>query len=102
MKFYDPTLNPNIKFARHAISIDEARPSFQRVPWGGSGNKETSFAQLWFAGCHSDVGGSYPRTNRGLSDISLQWMLHAATGGRTQAGCERAAPLPRQRRPAAR
>jgi len=80
MKFYDPTLNPNIKFARHAISIDEARPSFQRVPWGGSGNKETSFAQLWFAGCHSDVGGSYPENESRLSDISLQWMLHAATG----------------------
>jgi hypothetical protein len=80
MKFYDPTLNPNIKFARHAISIDEARPSFQRVPWGGSGNKETSFAQLWFAGCHSDVGGSYPENESRLSDISLQWMLHAASG----------------------
>ena len=79
MKFYDPTLNPNIKFARHAISIDEARPSFQRVGWGGSSNKETSFVQLWFAGCHSDVGGSYLENESRLSDISLQWMLDAAT-----------------------
>ena len=80
MKFYDPTLDPNIPYARHAISIDEARPSFQRVPWGGSGNKQTSFVQLWFAGCHSDVGGSYVENESRLSDISLKWMLDAATG----------------------
>lgn len=79
MKFYDPTLNPNIKYARHAISIDEARPSFQRVPWGSRGNQQTSFVQLWFAGCHSDIGGSYLENESRLSDISLQWMLDAAT-----------------------
>jgi hypothetical protein len=32
-------------------------------------------AQCWFAGDHSDVGGSYPETESRLSDISLQWML---------------------------
>jgi len=79
MNFYDLTLNPNIRYARHAISIDEARPSFQRVGWGGSGNRQTSFAQLWFAGCHSDVGGSYAENESRLSDISLKWMLDAAT-----------------------
>lgn len=79
MKFYDPTLNPNIKYARHAISIDEARSSFQRVGWGGSGNQQTSFVQLWFAGCHSDVGGSYLENESRLSDVALKWMLDAAT-----------------------
>jgi uncharacterized protein (DUF2235 family) len=78
MKFYDLTLNPNVKFARHAISIDEARPSFQRVGWGGSGNTTTNFQQIWFAGCHSDVGGSYVENESRLSDISLKWMHDAA------------------------
>ena len=34
--------------------------------------------QLWFAGNHSDIGGSYSENESRLSDISLQWMLEAA------------------------
>jgi len=79
MNFYDLTLNPNVKFARHAISIDEARGSFQRVGWGGAENRTTNFQQIWFAGCHSDIGGSYVENESRLSDISLRWMLDAAT-----------------------
>jgi Uncharacterized alpha/beta hydrolase domain (DUF2235) len=30
---------------------------------------------VWFAGVHSDVGGSYPQECSGLSNIPLQWML---------------------------
>jgi uncharacterized protein (DUF2235 family) len=78
MKFYDLTLNPNVKFARHAISIDEARSSFQRVGWGGAGNHTTNFQQIWFSGSHSDIGGSYLENESRLSDISLKWMLDAA------------------------
>jgi hypothetical protein len=32
-------------------------------------------SQAWFAGNHSDIGGSYPETESRLSDISLHWML---------------------------
>src|SRR5260370_2829361 len=35
--------------------------------------------QVWFAGNHSDVGGSYLENESRLSDISLKWMVHAAT-----------------------
>jgi hypothetical protein len=31
--------------------------------------------QAWFAGVHSDVGGSYLQPQTGLSDITLRWML---------------------------
>jgi len=82
MNFYDRTLNPNVAFARHAISIDEARESFQRVPWGQPGVWKPSdpewFQQVWFAGNHSDIGGSYPENFARLSDISLKWMMDAA------------------------
>src|SRR6185295_17887594 len=82
MNFYDKTLSPKVGFARHAISIDEARSSFQRVGWGWAGVKKTStpewFEQFWFAGCHSDIGGGYEENGSRLSDISLQWMLDAA------------------------
>src|SRR3546814_14208096 len=30
---------------------------------------------MWFAGCHSDVGGSYPEDESRLSDIALEWMV---------------------------
>jgi len=65
IKMYDTELDEKVQYARHALSIDEARASFDRVPWGVPGQWRHSdpawFEQLWFAGNHSDVGGSYPR-----------------------------------------
>jgi uncharacterized protein (DUF2235 family) len=82
MNFYDRTLNPNVSFARHALAIDERRSSFQRVGWGEPGAAsdatDQSFEQLWFAGDHSDVGGSNEENESRLSDISLEWILGAA------------------------
>jgi hypothetical protein len=34
----------------------------------------------WFAGNHSDIGGSYPETESRLSDIALKWMAEQAEG----------------------
>lgn len=84
VKFYDYYLDPRVKYAKHAISIDENRSDFRRVPWRGrtSANKAKTdkwFEQVWFAGVHSDVGGSYPETESRLSDISLGWMIDRAT-----------------------
>jgi hypothetical protein len=36
--------------------------------------------QTWFAGNHSDIGGSYPETESRLSDIALKWMAKEAEG----------------------
>lgn len=86
MKFYDNRLSERVKYARHAISIDEDRKTFQRVGWGTRGvanepdeNGIAWFEQFWFAGNHSDIGGSYAENDARLSDISLKWMLDAAT-----------------------
>lgn len=35
--------------------------------------------QIWFAGNHSDVGGSYAEPESRLSDIALAWMAEQAT-----------------------
>jgi hypothetical protein len=87
MKFYDNRLSPSVRYARHAISIDEDRATFERVPWGTRGipnepdeNGRNWFEQLWFAGNHSDIGGSYSENDARLSDISLEWMVEAASG----------------------
>jgi len=81
-KFYDQTLNQNVAYARHALSIDEERADFARVPWGTPAySRDTQpiwFEQIWFAGNHSDVGGSYPENEARLSDTTLKWMVDEA------------------------
>ncbi|MEJ6785602.1 DUF2235 domain-containing protein [Aminobacter sp. Piv2-1] len=79
---YDRWLSPKVGFARHALSIDENRADFPRVEWGmraavqENGDKKPRWLdQIWFAGCHSDVGGSYPEDESRLSDIALEWMV---------------------------
>lgn len=83
MKMYDTELDDEVRFARHAISIDERRASFARVPWGIPGQwkpgKPVWFEQVWFAGNHSDIGGSYAEDESRLSDIALKWMVDAAS-----------------------
>ncbi|MBP1851137.1 DUF2235 domain-containing protein [Rhizobium halophytocola] len=81
-KHYDKYLDSDVLHARHALSIDEQRKDFDRVPWGSaaeaakaSGRSPEWLKQVWFAGCHSDIGGSYPEPESRLSDISLQWMI---------------------------
>lgn len=79
---YDLKLDTRVRYARHALAIDETRRDFARVGWGRKGAKpERSegegewLVQLWFPGCHSDIGGSYDEDESRLSDISLQWMI---------------------------
>ncbi|WP_192180321.1 T6SS phospholipase effector Tle1-like catalytic domain-containing protein [Mesorhizobium amorphae] len=79
---YDMWLSPKVGFARHALSIDENRADFPRVGWATQtavqANKDKKpkwLDQIWFAGCHSDVGGSYQEDESRLSDISLDWMV---------------------------
>lgn len=85
-QYYDGFLDPRVNFARHALSIDEKRRAFARVKWGQkkrdvSDGSELSvdFVQRWFAGNHSDIGGSYPEDESRLSDITLQWMIEELT-----------------------
>jgi len=85
MQFYDTQLNVNVGWARHAISIDEYRKDFARVAWGRQDvwrgvnpGEPTWLKQVWFAGNHSDVGGSYAENESRLSDIALKWMVEEA------------------------
>lgn len=86
-KNYDRFLDRRIPVVRHALAIDERRAHFARVEWGSSKNADRSgdlrphFRQRWFAGNHSDIGGSYPEEESRLSDIPLDWMISEATMG---------------------
>ena len=66
--------NPDMKNGRHAVSIDDRRCYFRNNLWGAVLPGQT-LKQVWFAGVHSDVGGSYPEAESGLSKIALEWML---------------------------
>ena len=80
-KGYDVHLPKTVRFARHAMAIDEYRKDFARVRWGGHNlppsypGAPEAFQQIWFAGNHADIGGSYPENKSRLSDISLKWMV---------------------------
>jgi hypothetical protein len=91
---------------RHALSLDERRAKFQANFWGshhrqeieamedlesqpvdrtrkakqlGDGTPENikEVEEVWFAGCHCDVGGSsvLHSTRYSLARISLRWMI---------------------------
>jgi hypothetical protein len=58
------------KTVRHALAIDERRKHYDCYHVADT-HKDCK--EVFFAGAHSDVGGSYPE--EGLSKIALEWML---------------------------
>ncbi|MCH8305042.1 MAG: DUF2235 domain-containing protein [Candidatus Marinimicrobia bacterium] len=79
--FHDLKLSDIILNAYHALSIDDPRrtfhPSLFDTPKNaGHNNPKQNRKQVWFAGVHTDVGGGYK--DKGLSDITLEWMVQNA------------------------
>lgn len=74
-RFHDMTLSSYVDNAFQALSIDERRKPFRPCVWEQSPKASGQvLEQVWFAGVHSNVGGSYPQA--GLSDITLLWMMN--------------------------
>lgn len=79
---YDPMTMPHtaenksVQVVRHAVSIHERRCYYRQNLWRTSPGQDVK--EVWFAGDHSDVGGSYPERESGLSQLSLAWMLREA------------------------
>jgi uncharacterized protein (DUF2235 family) len=69
--------NPSMRIGRQAVSLDERRCYFIQNLWGKP-YPDQDIKQVWFAGVHSDVGGSYPAKESGLSKVTLEWMLAEA------------------------
>ncbi len=69
--FVDTKLNPNVTSGFHAMALDERRRDFPVTRWVMRKGVE----EVWFSGCHSDVGGGYPPGETGLSDLALAWMM---------------------------
>ncbi|OEJ56862.1 hypothetical protein BGM19_01255 [Streptomyces agglomeratus] len=78
--FHDTELSSSVKGAFHALAIDEQRRPFRPTLWHqqhGAAENGQELKQVWFAGVHKDIGGGYPE--RGLSDITLLWMIRQAS-----------------------
>ncbi|WP_050596223.1 DUF2235 domain-containing protein [Mesorhizobium sp. WSM1293] len=83
--------NPSVEVFRHAIAIDEHRRMFRLNRWvepqpfvenpfdKTAPVQEQDIRQVWFAGCHSDVGGGYPEEDSAISKFPLDWMIDEAT-----------------------
>lgn len=68
--------NPDFQIVRHAISIDEHRSFFRQNLFGMPKDPTSQDVQeVWFAGVHSDVGGSYPESESQLSKLALRWIV---------------------------
>jgi hypothetical protein len=57
------------------MALDERRRDFPVTRWVARRGIE----ELWFAGSHSDVGGGYPASETGLSDLALDWLTGCLT-----------------------
>jgi len=77
-QFHDTELSGSVEYAYHALAIDERRAPFSPTLWEYISKPGQTIEQMWFAGVHGDVGGGY--LERGLSDITLDWMVSKARG----------------------
>ncbi len=76
-RFHDASLNPEVANGYHALAIDEVRRDFAPCLWDGRAIDGQTIEQVWFAGVHADIGGWYDE--RGLSNVTLHWMLEKAS-----------------------
>ena len=70
-------INPgNVLRVAHALALDEERERFQPSYWDKPAGANTQIDEVWFSGCHTNIGGGYCDTN--LSNIAFIWVLKAA------------------------
>lgn len=71
----------NVQHGRHAISIDEKRRPYREYQVDQALIDNGTMEEAWFAGVHSDVGGTFDKegdTDEKLSTIALRWVAEDA------------------------
>lgn len=101
--------NPIVKHVRHAIALDEKRGWFDVTTWGRLDSdldkamtrlaphereaiERQDILEVWFRGCHSDVGGG--DKEEVTAEIARQWMLSEARRVDIKADAERDSESP--------
>ncbi|MCL6667524.1 DUF2235 domain-containing protein [Streptomyces panaciradicis] len=69
----------NVDAARQALAIDERRHAYKEYRFDGKTVKDSGgrYEEMWFAGAHSDIGGTFD-DDHDLSDIAFAWMVEEA------------------------
>jgi len=75
-KYHDVGLNHHIENAYQALAIDERRKPFTPDLWTRPSGWPGKVEQAWFAGVHSNIGGSY--TPDGLANEAMHWLVEKA------------------------
>jgi uncharacterized protein (DUF2235 family) len=75
-QFHDTSLSRSVRFAYHAVAIDEQRAPYCVTLWTGKQNTNEEVEQRWFPGAHADVGGGYEDDL--LPDPPLAWIATKA------------------------
>jgi len=80
--------NPSVQIFRQAAAIDERRSMFRLYQWPpgeefrpdpfGPPGQPQDERTVWFAGCHSDVGGGHAERESQLAKLPLIWMAREA------------------------
>lgn len=84
-RFLDQNLSPCVKRAAQALAIDDERQTFHPLLWNEqAGREEDRITQVWFAGMHSNVGGSYADDD--LAYVPLAWMIDLVDSTRVANG----------------
>ncbi len=81
--FLDTSLHPDVKNAFHCMAIDEHRCQFPATLWTTGSSADQTVEQVWFTGCHGDVGGGTALAGgvdgaTRLCDLPLGWMMGKA------------------------
>jgi uncharacterized protein (DUF2235 family) len=81
--FLDTGLHPDVKHAYQCLALDEKRAQFPATLWTSAPAPGQTLEQVWFSGCHGDVGGGTPLAGgvdaaTRLCDITFGWMLAKA------------------------
>jgi uncharacterized protein (DUF2235 family) len=95
--------NPMVRKVRHALALDERRSWFNATTWGQldsdkcgaklrlkakdlSKYESQDIDEVWFRGCHSDVGGG--DVQKTTAEVALRWMLREAHAAGLLLNCE--------------
>ena len=100
--------NPSVRIVVHAMAVDERRTFFRNFNWTRTafyGNRferpyqkrDQYVRQRWFAGFHSDIGGSPPEHEAGIGKITALWMLRTLAEEEAKADAEDLAALNERR-----
>jgi uncharacterized protein (DUF2235 family) len=82
-EFLDTSLHPDVKSAYHSLAVDEKRPQFPATLWAPPFALKQTVEQVWFSGCHGDIGGGTivggpVDAGTRLCDMTLGWMMARA------------------------